>query len=168
VVALKEESVPPESANFEPQRDRWDLPMPGYQRYGPGSDSPYAPGPWNDPFHRSRLKADKPVFAKTLFSFIGDSITAFDARRLPTPAGHSTARPDEPDFFGRGGQIFFAQTFRMTFDLFHGDTAAFKPVDWRIRVTPTANINFLAARENQVVSPNDGNGTTRLDGHVGL
>jgi hypothetical protein len=168
IVAPKEENVPPESANFGPQRDRWDLPMPDYHRYGPGTDSPYVLGHWYDPFNRNVLKADKPIFGKTFFSFTGDSITAVDGRRLPTPAGQSTAQPVEPGFFGRGGQFFLAQTFRLTADLFHGDTAAFRPVDWRVRVTPAANINFLAARENQVVSPNDVNGTTRLDGHVGF
>jgi hypothetical protein len=168
IVVPKEVELSPESARFQLQRDRWGIPMPDYHRYGENSESPYVLGHWYDPFNRNILKADKPIFGKTFFSFTGVSISALDGRRLPVPAGQSTARPVEPGFFGRGGQFFLAQTFRMAFDLFHGDTAAFRPVDWRIRVTPAADINYLAARENQVVSPNVEAGTTRLDGHVGL
>ena len=34
----------------------------------------------------------------------------------------------------------------LSFDLFHGD-AAFKPVDWRIKLTPTFNVNNLSVSE---------------------
>jgi hypothetical protein len=168
VVVPKEVPLPPEAANFQPQRDRWEIPIPNYHRYGVRDEAPYVLGHWYDPFNRNELKADKPLFGKTFFSFTGDSITAAEGVRLPTPAGQSTARPDEPGFFGRGGQALIQQTFRMTFDLFHGDTAAFRPVDYRIRFTPAANINYLTASEFQVVSPDVQLGTTRLDGHVGL
>lgn len=162
------ESISPDAAYFRPAPDRWNTPFPDYHRYGGGAETPYILGHWYDPFNRNILKADKPIFGKTFFSFGTESITALEGRRLPTPAGFSTVNANEPDFFGRGGQFFLAQTFRFTFDLFHGDTAAFRPVDWRIRITPAANINYLKARENQVVSPNDVIGTTRLDGHVSL
>jgi len=168
IVVPSEGPPPPESANFQPQRDRWGIPMPDYHRYGANSESPYVLGHWYDPFNRNVLKADKPIFGKTFFSFTGQSFTSVDGRRLPVPAGQSTARPVEPGFFGQGGQFFLAQTFRMTFDLFHGDTAAFRPVDWRVRITPAANINYLNARENQVVNADVRAGTTRLDGYVGL
>ena len=168
VVVPKEVPLVPAGANFEPQRDRWDIPFPDYHRYGKGDESPYILGHWYDPFNRNVLKADKPIFGKTFFEFTGDAITAVDGRRLPTPAGQSTQSPVSPQFFGKGGQFFVAQTFRMTFDLFHGDTLAFRPVDWQIRITPAANINYLRAREYQVVSVDVRDGTTRLDGHVGL
>ncbi|HZL25249.1 MAG TPA: carboxypeptidase-like regulatory domain-containing protein [Acidobacteriaceae bacterium] len=167
VVVPKEIPLPPAAANFQPQRDRWGIPMPDYHRYDEG-ETPYVLGHWYDPFDRNVLKADRPIFGKTFFSFTGDSITAADVRRLPVPSGQSTAQPLEQGFFGRGGQFFIAQTFRMTFDLFHGDTAAFRPVDWRIRITSAANINYLDARENQFVCPDVRCGTTRLDGHVSL
>jgi len=167
VVVPKETTLPPEALVFGPQRDRWGIPMPDYHRY-PDGETPYILGHWFDPFNRNVLKADRPIFGKTFFSFTGDSITAAEGRRLPVPTGQSTADPGEHGFFGRGGQFFLAQTFRLTFDLFHGDTAAFRPVDWRIRITPAANITYLDARENQVVSPDVRAGTTRLDGHVGL
>lgn len=168
VVAPENENILPDSAYFQPRPDRWNTVMPNYHRYNLGDETPFVLGHWYDPFNRNRLKADKPLFGKTFFSLTADSITALEGRRLPTPAGQSTADPGETVFFGKGGEFFLAQTFRFSFDLFHGDTSAFRPVDWRIRVTPAANINYLAARENQVVSPIDTNGTTRLDGHVGL
>jgi len=168
IVAPPLENVLPDATYFQPRPDRWNTAMPNYHRYNLGDETPYVLGHWYDPFNRNQLKADRPIFGKTFFSFTADSITALEGRRLPTPAGQSTAAPGENVFFGKGGQFFLAQTFRFSFDLFHGDTSAFRPVDWRIRVTPAANINYLRARENQVVSPNDLNGTTRLDGHVGL
>jgi hypothetical protein len=168
IVAPPLENVLPDSTYFQPRPDRWNTAMPNYHRYNLGDETPFVLGHWYDPFNRNQLKADRPLFGKTFFSLTADSITALEGRRLPVAAGQSTAQPDENAFYGKGGQFFQAQTFRFSFDLFHGDTSAFRPVDWRIRVTPAANINYLLARENQVVSPNDLNGTTRLDGHVGL
>ena len=168
VIVPMETPLQPSAANFQPQRDRWETPMPDYHRYGVRDEAPFVYGHWYDPFNRNVLKADKPIFGKTFFAFTGSSITAVDGRRLPTPAGQATETPDSPYFFGKGGQFFLAETVRMTFDLFHGDTAAFRPVDWRIRFTPAANINYLRAREYQVVSPDVRDGTTRVDGHLGL
>ena len=59
---------------------------------------------------------------------------------------------------GRGGQFFLGQTFRFSFDLFHGDTS-FRPVDWRIRVTPAVNLNYFKVRELGVVNPDVRQGT---------
>jgi hypothetical protein len=114
------------------------------------------------------LKGDKPLFGKVFFSFTGDAITAIDGRRLPVISGQAASEPGAYGFFGKGGQFFTATTFRTTFELFHGDTLAFRPVDWRIRVTSAANLNYLAARENQIVSPDVRFGTTRFDTHVSL
>jgi hypothetical protein len=41
-------------------------------------------------------------------------------------------------------------------------------VDWRIRVTPAANLNYLAVRENGIVNPSVTAGTTRFDDRVSL
>lgn len=172
MVPAKELEIPAESLVFQPQPDRWDVPMPQYHRYG-SMEAPYVLGHWYDPFNRNRLKGDKPIRAsgwgqRTFFSFTGDSITSMDERRVPVTSGQSTAAPGESGFFGHGGQFFLAQNFRFTFDLFHGDTAAFRPVDWRVRITPAANINYLKTHENGIVSPDVRAGTTRTDGHVGL
>ena len=168
VIAATGEVLPAYTANFQPQRDRWDLQLGDYHRYGASSEAPFVMGHWYDPFNRNRFKGDKPIYGNTFFQFTGDAITAVDGRRLPTPSGISTSEPAEPGFFGKGGQFLYEQTFRTTFDFFHGDTTSFKPVDWRIRVTPAGNINVLAARENQVVSPDDIHRTFRFDGHFGF
>ncbi len=168
IIAATGEVLPAYTANFQPQRDRWDLQLGGYRRYLGAPDAPFVMGHWYDPFNRNRYKGDKPIHGNTFFMFTGDAITALDGRRLPTPSGISTSRPAEPGFFGRGGQLLYEQTFRTTYDLFHGDTESFKPVDWRIRATPAGNVNVLLARENQVVSPNDIHGSTRFDGHFGF
>ncbi|MGA2537368.1 MAG: carboxypeptidase-like regulatory domain-containing protein, partial [Terracidiphilus sp.] len=167
IPAAVEVELPAEDVVFQPRPDRWNTEMPDYHRY-PDMEAPLILGHWYDPFNRNRLKGDKPLFGKTFFSFTGESITALDGRRLPVTSGLSTAEPGEYGFFGKGGQFFMAQTFRTTFDLFHGDTAAFRPVDWRIRITPAANLNYLAARENGIVSPDVREGTTRFDTHVSL
>jgi hypothetical protein len=163
----KVQELAPEDVIFQPRPDRWNAEMPDYHRYA-NLETPLVLGHWYDPFNRNRLKGDKPLFGKTFFTFTGDSITVFDGRRLPVTSGQSAAAPDESGFFGKGGQFFMAQTFRTTFELFHGDTAAFRPVDWRVRVTPAANLNYLNVRENGIVSPNVEAGTTRLDTHVGM
>jgi hypothetical protein len=169
VVVAKELELPPDSRVYSPQPDRWQVGMPHYHRYAENLEAPFILGHWYDPFNRNNLKGDIPIKGqKTFFSFTADSITALDGRRLPTPSGQSTADPNQPGFFGRGGQFFLAQTFRFTFDLFHGDTNAFRPVDWRIRITPAANLNYIHAQENQVISPDVRAGTSRIDGHVGL
>ena len=72
----------------------------------------------------------------------------------------STSRPSTFDFFGRPQQLFFAEFFSLGIDLFHGD-AAFKPVDWRIKITPVSNVNALALNELGMVSPSVTQGTTR-------
>src|SRR5262249_9666233 len=51
--------------------------------------------------------------------------------------------------------------FILSVDLFHGD-AAFKPVDWRIKVTPVFDMNYLAVEELAIVNPNVDAGTTRF------
>jgi hypothetical protein len=86
---------------------------------------------------------------------------------VPSPSDVSAAQTGSSQFFGRGEQFFLDQTFRFTFDLFHGD-ASFKPVDWRFRVTPEVSLNYLDVKELGIVGPDVRAGTTRLDSHVGF
>src|SRR5207253_10055024 len=51
--------------------------------------------------------------------------------------------------------------FRLSFDLVHGD-AAFKPVDWRIKITPVFNLNEVAVSELAAVNPDVRRGTSRF------
>jgi hypothetical protein len=157
---------------YLPKPDRWNTAMPDYRRYPDDARSPYVLGHWYDPFNRNKFKGDYPVLTKifgpqTFFNFTGSSTTALDGRRLPTPSNQGSANPDSADFFGRGGQFFLAQTFRLSFDLFKGD-AAFRPVDWQVRFTPAFNLNYLATQENGIVNVDVAKGTDRFDEHIGL
>jgi hypothetical protein len=162
------ESAPPVQDVFQPEPDRWSVAMPDWDRYGIGGEQPYVRGSKWDPFDKNKLKGDVPIFGQqTFLNFTATSDSFFDGRRLPTPTDVSSARPGSPGFFGRGDQIFLDQTFAFSFDLFHGDTS-FRPIDWRIRVTPVVSLNYLDVQERGVVNVDVRKGTSRLDSHVGL
>jgi hypothetical protein len=151
-----------------PAPDRWNAPMPEWDRYNRRGEFPYVKGHWYDPFNRNILKGDKPVFGQQwFFNFTGTSLTGINVRRLPVPSGISTEQPNEEGFFGKGEQFFTGQTFILSFDLFRGDTS-FRPVDFRFRVTPEINLNFLQTRERGLVNVDVRRGTNRFDAHAGL
>ena len=162
------ESLPPPDQVFHPEPDRWSIAMPDWDRYGIGGEHPYVKGSKWDPFNRNKLKGDVPIIGKqTFMNLTATSDTFLDGRRLPTPTDVSSARPGSSDFFGKGNQLFLDQTFAFSFDLFHGDTS-FRPVDWRIRITPVVSLNYLDVQELGVVNVDVRKGTTRLDSHIGL
>lgn len=162
------EVLPPANEVFIPEPDRWQIPMPVWKRYPGNGEEPYKKGHWWDPFNRNKLKGDYPIFGqRNFFSFTGVSNTFFDGRRLPSPSDVSAARPGSSDFFGRGEQALLQQNFRLTFDLFRGDTS-FRPVDWRFRVTPEFNVNELATRELGLVNIDVRQGKQRFDSHIGF
>ncbi len=162
------QSLPSSDQVFHPEPDRWLITMPDWDRYGTGGEHPYVKGRWWDPFNQNKLKGDVPIFGQRTFLILtGLSDTFFDGRRLPVPSDVSTARPGSSEFFGKGGQGFLDQVFLFSFDLFHGDTS-FRPVDWRIRVTPAVSLNYLDVRELGIVNIDVRAGTTRLDSHFGL
>jgi hypothetical protein len=142
--------------------------MPDWDRYGTGGEHPYVRGSKWDPFDRNKWKGDVPIIGQQIFlNFTGISDTFLDFRRLPTPSNISTARPGSSDFFGKGQQFFLDQLFLFSFDLFHGDTS-FRPVDWRIRITPAVSLNYLNVQERGIVNADVTKGTTRFDAHIGL
>jgi len=162
------EPPPPSVPVFSSEPDRWLLTMPDWNRYGTGGEHPYVKGKFWDPFDTNKLKGDVPIFGQqTFFNFTAISDTFFDGRRLPTPTGVSTAAPGTTGFFGNGNQALVDQVFLFSFDLFHGDTS-FRPVDWRIRITPAISVNYLDVQELGIVNVNVNKGTTRLDSHIGL
>ena len=166
------EVLPPIADVFNKVPDRWALQQPEYRRYDAKGEYLYTKPRWYDPFNRNKFKGDEPIWPKvlgqqTFFNFTATSETFFDGRRVPSPSNVSTANPGSSEFFGRGEQAFLDQTFRVSFDLFHGD-ASFKPVDWRIRITPEVSLNNLNVRELGIVKPSPLAGTNRLDSHVGL
>jgi hypothetical protein len=161
-------TFPPDGDVFQTEPNRWRVTMPDWDRYGTGGEHPYVQGSKWDPFDRNKWKGDVPIFGQqTFFNFTAISDTLIDGRRLPVPSDVSTARPGSSDFFGKGEQLFLDQLFLFSFDLFHGD-AAFRPVDWRIRVTPVVSLNYLDVRELGIVNINVRDGTTRLDSHLGF
>ncbi len=153
--------------NAVPNRWGYDFPV-DYHRY-PNFEVPYVKGHWYDPFNRNKLKGDYPIIGnQTFLEMTFTSETDMDGRRLPTPSGLGSANPGSAQFFGRFGQYFVDENMAFSFNLFHGDTASFRPPDWRIQITPEINVNYLAAQENGVVNFDVRKGTTRLDSHLGL
>jgi hypothetical protein len=163
------ENLPPSQEVFLKVPDRWNVVMPDWNRYGRGGDYPYVrTSHWWDPFNRNRLKGDVPIFGQqTFLNITATSDTSVDERRVPSTSNISSALPGSSDYFGKGEQFALNQTFRFSFDLFHGDTT-FRPVDWRIQVTPAVNVNYLNVREVGIVNIDVRAGTTRLDAHTGL
>jgi hypothetical protein len=172
IAELAPEYLPPVADIYNVVPNRWALNQPDYRRYPQKGEYPYTKPHWYDPFNRNRFKGDEPIWPELLGQQIFLNITAssetfFDGRRVPSPSGVSAAEPGSSGFFGRGEQAFFDQTLRFSFDLFHGD-ASFKPVDWRIRITPELSLNDLDVRELGIVSPNVRAGTNRFDDHLGF
>src|SRR5713101_8168444 len=166
------ESLPPVADVFATVPDRWALQQPEYRRYSSPGEYVYTRSRWYDPFNRNRLKGDEPIWPAVLgqqvfLNLTATSDTTFDGRRVPSPSGVSAENPGSATFFGHGEQEFVDQTLRFTFDLFRGD-ASFKPVDWRIRITPEISLNDLNVRELGIVGPDVRSGTNRLDSHFGL
>lgn len=148
--------------------DRWNLPLPDWDRYGIGGDYPYVASRWWHPYNTNVLKGDRPVIGKrTFFTFTGVSDSLLEGRNLPVPAGVSTNRPGSEAFFGRGGQYFPVTVVRTSFDLFRGDTA-YRPVDWRIRVQPAFSLNFINTAEYGAVNFDVRRRSNRLAHHIGL
>lgn len=153
---------------FMPVPDRWNLPMPDWDRYGVRGENPYIGGHWWDPYNQNLLKGDYPVLGKrTFFTFTGVSDSLLEGRNLPLPSSPASARPLSEPFFGRGGQQFPVTVVRTSFDLFRGDTV-FRPVDWRVRVQPAFSLNYINTQEVGVVNADVRRGTNRLSSHLGL
>ena len=161
--------LPSDDQVFNAIPNRWDYMFPtDYHRY-PNFEVPYVKGHWYDPFNRNKLKGDYPIIGnETFLDMTFTSDTFADGRRLPTPSGLGSANASAAQFFGRFGQFFIDENLAFSFNLFHGDTASFRPPDWRIQITPEINVNYLAAQENGVVNFDVRKGTTRLDAHLGL
>jgi hypothetical protein len=160
---------PPETATDEyiPLPDRWRLGFPAWDRYGKGhpfeDEYPFVDGSPCDPYHQNVLKGDYPIFGQhTFLNITGSSFTVVDGGETPINATgfESTARPHQTDFFGSPNFLVVNEFLSLSFDLFQGD-AAFRPVDWRVRVTPIFNVNTLNVDELGVVGPNILKGTQR-------
>lgn len=155
------------SEEFITVEDRWRLGLPEWNRSDEPQkltvDSPYELGRWWDPYTQNVIKGDYPIVGQDIFLNISGSLrTLVEDRQLPTATTpfESTAGDFQQDFFGKPNQFFYSQYMSISFDLFRGD-ASFKPADWRIRLTPTFNVNFLDAQELAVINPDVRQGTER-------
>ena len=154
-------------ADFVPIEDRWRTGFPEWDRYEKdfpfGIDYPFKQGSLLDPYNQNVLKGDYPIIGQhTFFSLTATNLMLNEYRQTPTPTTpyESTANPFSEPFFGNDNQYFFANYLSLAFELFHG-SAAFKPVDWKIRITPVFNVNHLAVGELAVVNPDVRHGTKR-------
>ncbi len=147
-----------------PIGDRWRIGFPSYDRLGKHSpndrftmgaasgDYPYTQGRWYDPYNQNVLKGDYPIIGQHTFlnlTLISD--TTYEFRRVPTPSGESAVRGDSRGFFGKPEQQFVNQNLIARIELFHG-SAAFKPFDWKLRITPVLNVNHIDVQERGVVN----------------
>jgi hypothetical protein len=155
------------TGHFVPIEDRWRIGSPTWDRYGKGhpvgDDYPFVQGAWYDPFNQNVLKGDFPIAGQdTFLKFQFKQLNLFEYRQTPIPTTpfEATQNPFENEFFGNPNQFFFTQTNSAAFDLFKGD-AAFKPVDWRLRMNVIFNQNYLKVQELGVVSPDVRKGTNR-------
>jgi hypothetical protein len=160
--------------HFVPLEDRWRVGFPEWNRYTDGTtadaDAPYQLGHWWDPFNENVLKGDYPILGQnTFFVLTATSQTIYEPRQTPiaTTPFESTANPYSAQFFGRPNQNLFDQLISTSFELFHGD-AAFRPVDWRIKITPEFNFNYINFDELAHVNPNVLDGTARPRTYLAL
>jgi hypothetical protein len=159
--------LPDPDGHFAPVEDRWRVGLPDWDRYGNGhpllDEYPYTIGRILDPYHQNVLKADYPIIGQNTFLNISAlNQTLIESRQVPTPATvfDSTARPFQSNLFGRPTQFLFDNNLALSFDVFHGD-ASFKPVDWRIKLTPIFNVNDLNVQELGVIDADVRQGTAR-------
>jgi hypothetical protein len=170
--------VPPTEAqtreHFVPIDDRWRAGFSKWDRYGKQhplvDDYPSVEGNGWDPYNQNVLKGDYPIIGQhTFLNVTATSQTLNEFRQVPTATTpfESTTDPFSSEFFGDPNQYSFLQNLKLRFDLFHGN-AAFKPVDWQVRLTPVFNVNHLSVNELAVVNPDVRNGTDRTRDFLAL
>jgi hypothetical protein len=148
-----------QDGHFIPVEDRWRTPFPEWDRYDRGhpltDEYPYVPGYWWDPYHQNVLKGDYPILGQhTFLELTATSDALFEPRQLPSSTSplERGATPVAGGFFGKPNQFFYTHLFSVSADLFEGNTT-FKPVDWRVRLTPFFNVNYTAAEEQVSGNP---------------
>jgi hypothetical protein len=161
-----------QDSHFVPVPDRWRTGYPRVDRYG--LSYPYTvdyigtEGHWWDPYNQNVLKGDYPIIGQhTFLNITATSQTLFDYRQVPvgTTPFESTRSPNQEEFFGDPNQFAINQNFFLRMDLNHGNTTAFKPVDWQIRLAPAFNFNELNVKELALVNPDVRDGRRRFRNH---
>ncbi|MCA9323033.1 MAG: hypothetical protein KDB53_19990 [Planctomycetes bacterium] len=142
-------------------RDPWSLlPPPAYEINEPGNGF--------DPYRQNVLKGDFPIFGDDVFLrlTLTEKLVA-EGRRVPTPRGITGPGPNNASFFGDGDQFQVSSKTALSIDLFKGQEA-FKPVDFRIRITPVFDITHLDVQELGAVNINVESGTSRTTDDIAL
>ena len=163
------ETKPPVLRDFEPFPSRWFAAGNPSDGVEPPRYIVNEPAAWWNPYRQNRLKGDFPVFGTedVFFSLTATNRFFFEKRDVPTPSGITGPGPVNPNNFGDGRQTFFQNDLAIAMDLFRGQQA-FKPVDWRLRVTPVFNYTNLEVNEVGVVVIDPAQGTRRVRGDVTL
>jgi hypothetical protein len=158
---------PQQSSHFVPLEDRWRSGFPQWDRYGRGhppvDDYPYQEGRILNPYTQNELKGDYPILGQhTFLNITATDVMLLETRQVPTEANslETSSNPNQGNVFGNPNQFFFNNNTSVSLDLSHGD-AAFKPTDWRIRVTPVFNENDTQVHELGVLTPDVRDGTNR-------
>ncbi|MFT7620758.1 MAG: hypothetical protein ACI97A_004416 [Planctomycetota bacterium] len=121
-----------------------------------------------DPYRQNMLKGDYPIDDDDFFfRFTLTEKMTVEGRNVPTPRGITGPGSNTSSFFGDGEQLFFTAKTAISFDFFKGQEA-FKPVDWRIRITPVFDFTSLNVNELGVVNPNIKDGKNRHTGDISL
>jgi hypothetical protein len=156
------------NSHFVPMEDRWRIGLPAWDRYGQGHprefEYPYTEGSLWNPFNQNVLKGDYPILGQhNFFVLTAVENLLVEARQVPTPTTpfDSTGNPNQNEFFGDPDQFFVNNNLVLSLEVNHGD-AAFKPADWKVKVTQIYNINHLVVDELAVVNPDVRRGTARF------
>ena len=137
--------------------DRYRIPTGVWERYldDDVAETPYerpTPYLWH-PYYQSIYKGDVPVIGSDIFVALTlQNITDVEIHDIPLPAGISTARSGNAEFYGRGEQGIIVSNTGVVVDIFKGETS-FKPVEWLFRINPVYNTNYIYGYETTVVSP---------------
>ena len=157
------------SSHFVPVEDRWRIGYPEWDRYGRGhpfvDDYPYIKGNFWDPYNQNVLKGDYPIVGQHTFMNVtiqNRFIQNFQKNPIGTTPFESTRDPAQEEFFGRPRNFLNQNYLSAQFDLFHAVTAAFKPLDWQLRLQPIFNRNQVEFQELAVVNPDVRKGTHRV------
>lgn len=167
--ALAPKAGPKTLRDFEPMPSRWFSPGRPVQGVQPPD---YVVNQKADPFNPYRqnvLKGDFPAFGTedVFFAVTATNRLFAERRNVPTPTGITGPGPVRPDNFGNGTQKFLQDDLALSFDLFRGQQA-FKPVDWRLRMTPVFNYTRLEVDEVGVVVIDPQQGANRSRGYYTL
>ena len=173
-LAPAQQGGPPSTAgsaprDFDPIQSRWfapGRPVTGVQP--PEYSINERANAWN-PYRQNALKGDFPILGTEdlFFSFTATNRIFYETRDVPTGSGITGPGPVAQTFFGDGKQTFLQNDLALSFDLFRGQQA-FKPVDWRIRITPVFNYTQLDIEEVGGVVIDPSQGTSRRRGDVTL